>query len=501
MSTPDTKPATAAPETDAAVVAGRGALFIGFAKIYFMVSGSVQQILLPRLLSAAQFGAFAVVNSVVSIVNNTMVKATSQSVSKFTAEDDARAGAGQRAGLRMQAVIGTIVALALALGAPLIARFMKAPQYVGYFRIAALIPFLYAIYAVFVGTANGLRRFRAQASFDVGFSTAKTILLLGGAVAWKVAGAFAGFAAAAAFILVVAARAMRQPPAHEPFPGRRLTPYMLAVGGYALLLNLALNYDVSLLQHFAAVVDAARAPDLAGKYQALRTLALLPYQALIVITFVIFPLVSRSTFTDDRDATRAYVTQTLRYALLLAAAMGLVLGARPGALLGILYKPEYGMGAAALPILVAGECCLALLGVACAILNAAGRTTATLSFMGVTVGVGAAAAAVLVPRATPGAPMLVAAASATSLGMAAGFVASLLYLRASLGGGLPLATVARVGAALAAATLVGRFLPAHGKILGLACIAAVGIVYIVALVALGEFGPDDKAKLRRILRR
>lgn len=490
-----------AAESDAAVVAGRGAIFIGFAKIFFMVSGSVQQILLPRLLAAADFGAFAVVNSVVSIVNNTMVQATIQSVSKFTAEDDARAGAVQRAGLRMQAFLGTIVGLALALGAPLIARFMKAPDYVAYFRIAAIIPFLYAFYAVFVGTANGLRRFRAQASFDVGFSTAKTVLLLAGAVAWKVGGAFAGFAAAAAVILVVSARAMGQPASGAPFPARRLVPYMLAVGAYALLLNLALNYDVSLLQRFAAGVDAALAPELTARYQALRTLALLPYQALIVITFVIFPLVSRSTFAEDRDATRAYVTQTLRYALLLAAAMGLVLGARPGTLLAILYKPEYGMGATALPILVTGECCLALLGVACAILNAAGRTRATLSLMAVTVVVGSIAAAVLIPRATPGAPMLVAAASATSLGMAAGFVASLVYLRARFGGGLPLATVARVAASAAAAVLVGRFFPGHGKIMGLAAIAAVGIVYAVVLVALGEFGAEDKAKLRRILRR
>jgi stage V sporulation protein B len=493
--------AGAAPETDAAVVAGRGAIFIGFAKIFFMVSGSVQQIVLPRLLATAEFGAFAVVNSVVSIVNNTMVQATIQAVSRFTAEDDARAGAVQRAGLRMQAFVGTAVALALLLGAPLIATFMKAPQYVGYFRIAAVIPFLYAFYAVFVGTANGLRRFRAQASFDVGFSTAKTVLLLGLAVLWKVAGAFAGFAVAAALILVVAARAMRRPATGAPFPARRLVPYMGAVGVYALLLNLALNYDVSLLQHFAAGVDAARAPALAGAYQALRTLALLPYQALIVITFVIFPLVSRSTFSEDRDATRAYVTQTLRYALLLAAAMGLVLGARPAALLAILYKPEYGLGAAALPVLVAGECCLALLGVGCAILNAAGRTRATLSFMAITIAVGSAAAALLIPRATPGAPMLLAAATATSLGMASGFVASLVYLRARLGGGLPAATVARVAASLGAAVLVGRFLPAHGKVLGLASIAAVGVVYVGLLVALGEFGPEDKAKLRRILRR
>jgi len=294
---------------------------------------------------------------------------------------------------------------------------------------------------------------------------------------------------------------MRLPATEPRFPAARLVPYMTGVALYALLLNLALLYDQPLLQHFAGVVDAARAPIVAGHYFALRTLALLPYQALIVITFVIFPLVSQSTFAEDRAATRAYVRQTMRYALILASAMGLALAARPGALLAIAYKPEYGVGATALPILVAGECCLGLIGVACSILNAAGRTGATMSLMAVTVAVGATASAILVPRTMPGAPMLVAAASATSLGMAAGLVGSIIVLRARLGGGLPPATVARVAVSLALAVLVGRFLPAHGKILGLATIALVVVVYAVALVALGEFGAEDKAKLRRILRR
>jgi O-antigen/teichoic acid export membrane protein len=487
---------------DAAVVAGRGALFIGFAKIYFMLSGFLQQVLLTRLVGLAEFGAFAVVNNVISIVNNTVVQATIQSISKFTAEDDARAGAVQRAGVRMQAVLGTALALAIFLGAPLIAGFEKAPQYARYFRIAAAIPFLYALYAVFVGSANGLRRFRTQASFDVGFSTAKTILLLGLAALWKVTGAFVGFAAAAAVILVAASRVMRLPAGAGPaFPMRRLGGYMSAVVAYGLLLNVALNYDLPLLHHFAGVVDAGTAPVVAGHYQALRTLALLPYQALIVITFVIFPLVSRSTFAEDREATRAYVTQTLRYALLLVVAMGLALGARPATLLGIIYKPEYGEGAPALPILVAGECCLALLAVACAILNAAGRTTATLALMVVTVVVGTAAAAILVPQATPGTPMLVAAAGATSLGMAAGFVSSVVYMRTRLGGNPPLQTVLRVGAAALAATLVGRLVPAHGKVLGLAAIAAIVLVYVVVLLATGEIGPADRAKIARIVRR
>lgn len=490
---------------EAAVVAGRGALFIGFAKVYFMISGFLQQVLLTRLIGAAEFGAFGVVNNVISIVNNTVVQATIQSISKFTAEDDRRADAVKRAGLVMQLGVGTALGLAFFLGAPWLAAFENAPSYANYFRIAAAIPFLYSLYAVFVGSANGLRRFRTQASFDVGFSTAKTILLLGLALLWKVTGAFVGFAAAAVFILVASARVMRLPGAEaaaHPFPARRLVGYMGAVVMYGLLLNVALNYDQPLLHHFAgAVMPQAAAGVIAAHYQALRTLALLPYQALLVITFVIFPLVSRSTFTQDSQATRAYVTQTLRYALILAVGMGLTLAARPGALLGILYKPEYGEGAAALPTLVAGECCLALLAVSCAILNAAGQTTATLILMAVTVAVGGGAAAVLVPGAAPGRPMLQAAALATTLGNGAGLAAAIVFLRRRLGGSPPLRTLARVGLAVVVVVLVGRVVPTHGKLLGLIATAGLALIYFGLLIVTGEFGPDDRAKFARILRR
>ncbi|HVR64110.1 MAG TPA: oligosaccharide flippase family protein [Polyangia bacterium] len=496
------KPASA-PGGEAAVVAGRGALFIGFAKVYFMLSGFLQQVLLTRLVGLRDYGAFGVVNNVISIVNNTVVQGTIQSISKFTAEDDHRAGAVQRAGLRMQVGVGAALGLGFFLGAPWLAAFEKQPAYAGYFRIAAAIPFLYALYAVFVGSANGLRRFRAQAGFDVGFSTAKTVLLLGGAILWKVTGAFFGFAAAAVFILIVAARVMRLPPATDTpaFPSARLGRYMGAVVAYSFLLNVALNYDQPLLHHFAGVVDAQAAGVVAAHYQALRTLALLPYQALVVVTFVMFPLVSRATFAEDQAVTRAYVTQTLRYALILAAGMGLTLAARPGALLGILYKPEYGDGALALPTLVAGECCLALLSVSCAILNAAGRTRATLVLMALTVVVGGGAAATMVPAALPGRPMLLAAALATTLGNAVGLAVAIAVVRRRLGGSPPLATVARVALAIGVVVLVGRFVPPGGKLLGLVVTLVLAALYVAVLVASGEFGPADRAKVARILRR
>jgi O-antigen/teichoic acid export membrane protein len=497
--------AAAPPVADsAAKTVGRGVVFIGFAKVYFMLTGFAQRVLLTRLIGPADFGDFAVVNNVVSIFNNTLVQGTIQGVSKLTAEDDARAGAVQRAGVRLQAALGLVVALGLFVAAPRLAALEHAPRFTPYFRIAALVPLFYSVYAVFVGSANGLRRFRTQASFDVGFSTTKTVLLLGFAVLWKVMGAFIGFAAAAAIILVVASRVMRLPQSAQPFPIRRIAPYVWAVLAYTVLLNLALNSDLLLLRHFALAapgVDATAAAAVAGNYEALRTFALLPYQTLLVVTFVIFPLVSRSTFAADKDATRAYVTQTMRYAVILAAVMGIVLAARPAALFGVIYKPEYGAGAAALPILAAGQCCLALLSVACSILNAAGRTRATLTLMAVTLAVGAAGVAIAVPHAAPGAPMLIATATATAIATATGLIAALVVLRARFGAGPPMATVLRVVVAMAAAVVAARLVPGHGKAVGLAVMALAGIAYFAVLIVTREFGPDDRAKFARVFKR
>ncbi|HMF40523.1 MAG TPA: hypothetical protein VKQ32_07510, partial [Polyangia bacterium] len=346
--------------------------------------------------------------------------------------------------------------------------------------------------------------FRTQATFDVTFSTLKTILLLGLAYLWSVRGAFVGFAAAAAAIMVIAARAMRLPATGEPFPIRRIASFMGAVVAYTALLNLALNADALLLRKaalWAPGVDATAAATVAGNYEALRTFAILPYQALLVVTFVIFPLVSRATFAADREATRAYVSQTMRYALILAGLMGIVLAARPSALFGTIYKPEFSAGAAALPILAAGQCCLALLSVACSILNAAGRTRAPLLLMIVTLAIGAAGIAIFVPRAATGTPMLITAATAVAVATATGLLAALVVLRTRLGGMPPAATMVRVALALAGAVIAARLVPGHGKLLGFAVMAMVGFAYVAILVVTREFGADDRAKFAKVFKR
>src|SRR5213078_4377280 len=62
-------------------------------------------------------------------------------------------------------------------------------------------------------------------------------------------------------------------------------------------------------------------------YAAVQNLARLSYQAIIAATFVVFPLVSRSTFTDDRETTRRYLQVTSRYSLMFAGMIAVVMAA------------------------------------------------------------------------------------------------------------------------------------------------------------------------------
>ena len=84
--------------------AGRGVIYIAFAKFYFMVAGLVVVFRLPGILNHASWGAYNVVNSLVSPVNNVLNTGTIQSVSRFSAQEPEKARRVQNAGLRMHPV-------------------------------------------------------------------------------------------------------------------------------------------------------------------------------------------------------------------------------------------------------------------------------------------------------------------------------------------------------------------------------------------------------------
>ena len=102
------------PEGDSvARTAGRGGLAITFAKVYFILLGLVQQILLPRVLGMGGYGALSRALSVSSIAYNPVVTTSIQGVSRAVA---ASSEAEQPHTIRRVVKVHAIVAIVLGVG-------------------------------------------------------------------------------------------------------------------------------------------------------------------------------------------------------------------------------------------------------------------------------------------------------------------------------------------------------------------------------------------------
>jgi O-antigen/teichoic acid export membrane protein len=512
MSTPEPK------KSDAAT-AGRGFLVITGAKLWFMVGGVLINFGLPYIFGSklygegadgrAIYGQYIDLNNTLSILSMVMVTGVMQSVSKFVAQTPEQAGGIIRQALKMMLVIGALVGGGFMAAAPWIAEARNNPELVNGYRAAGVILFCYALYTVFIGTLNGRKLFFRQALYDIGFTTIKTTLVVGLAFAGLgVIGAFSGFAGAAVIILLLAAWRVA-PQIGQGAPDKALYAFAFKVMAYTLVFNLMFKLDVLMLKPAAvALYEGLGVGDINAKVDALMgmyglglNVSRIPWQATIAITFVVFPMMSQATFANDRERTRLYIRQTMRYSMILVAAAAVVLAAVPHAIIGLL-PPEYAPATIALAWLAPAYFAFSLFNVVNTLLMSAGRAGLALIIGGVIVCVAAGLYLVWLPGAANEAELLARAGQATLVAFVTGLTMGLAALSKLFGASVPLATAARVLLVGGLLVAVGRFaVPETGKVLGLVVATGIGLAFLAGLVLTREFGAEDKQRLMRVLRR
>lgn len=491
----------------------RGAAFITLAKMWFMATGFLQPLVLTRLLGTDGYGLYALALSAVSIVNNVVVTGSIQSMSRAVIQGGSQA---LRRGLLLHAALGVLLGGSLALGAGVLgAGVLHDSRLPGLLRIGAIVVADYSVYAALVGAFNGRHRFATQAALDITFSTMRTALVLGlASTSMRVTGAVAGFAVASFVIVGVAFFAARR----DVFGGDEreetnrspFAEFARAYGGffapvlvYQLALNLVLQVDGLLFKAIASRGGMAEAEvnSLVGIYKAVQNFAFLPYQLLLAVTFVVFPVVSRSTLEGDRETTRSFVDGAIRFSAMALGAMLSVLAGLPRGVLGLAYKPEYHDGDHALRILSLGQGAFALSVIGTTIILAAGRTRAATAIMVVTL-IGVVVGDVTgVQLSHGGISALQGIASGTAAGWGLGVLLVGWYVRAEFGAFLRLPTAGRVALCTAVAAVVAGKLPLHGKVGTLLAAGVTVGLYVVLLAVTGELGRAEIERVKRLTRR
>ena len=472
--------------------------------------------MLPRIFGEAkEFGLYSATMSGVAILTNVLIGATIQSVSKFTSEDESRAEVALRQGLRIQALVGGVLALTLFVLAPALARVVLDGQLTPLLRVASVVVFAYSLYAAAVGSLNGRHLFAKQARLDLAFSTLRTAGILGGAALGLGAiGAVAGFATAATTIVTISLIwiGLGKPGAPgEKIKRRRWLGFMAPIWTYQICLNGILLIDLQVLKRTATEIaltgaDTAQAAvDLANQYvayyRAAQTFAFVPYQLIISMTFIVFPMISRATSIGNRDAAQSTIQHAMRLSLLLLLLVAAPTSGAAEGVMRIAYPGEYLVGASALAILIFGVAAFALFAVAATAISGAGKPSVAALIAGVSLVTVIVANRALLMRAGLGERTLEAAATGTSIGMCVALVLSAWVLYRQFGVFIPMLTWARATLAAFAGFAAARAVPHDSIVLAVLALAVGFVASLAVLVVTRELGADDWQALRRIVRR
>jgi stage V sporulation protein B len=379
-----------------ASAAGRGGVAILGAKLYFVLIGLVQQVALKAVLGLAGYGAYSTAQAVASITYNPVVQASIQGVSRTLAA----AGAAERPALLRQ-MLRWHAAVALALGTMFFilagptATLLGARHLVGSIRVLSVVVVVYGLYAPLIGALNGQKRFLSQALLDVAAATLRTLGLLLGAWLFirshgrsigAVEAANLGFVLASVLILLTAASIAGLGHAgRSQFTGAKYAAFTLPVLGGQFLLNVLFQADSLLLRRFLgeAALGQGLGPEaadpLVGAYRAAQMFCFLPYQLLMSVTFILFPLLAEAKARGTDDEVKRLVSGGLRLGTIATGAMLTALLAVPHGLIALVYGVDAAaLGATAMRPLAVGLGGFALVGLITSALNSLGAPGASL---------------------------------------------------------------------------------------------------------------------------
>ncbi len=502
-------------EADVARTAGRGGLAIAAAKVYFIFVGLAQQIALPRVLGLDGYGALSSVLSVASIAYNPIVSTSIQGVSRAVAHapDDQQPQATRKA-LSIHALLALPFGVVFFALAEPICRAMGAPHLIGPMRLMSGVLFFYGIYTPFIGVLNGKKRFTWQAGLDMLYGTIRTTLLIAGG--WwfaksgrGVEGASLGFVAASMIIVFVALALVGV--GKRGAGGPKLGEHLLFIAPLLLgqaVLNLLLQADLTLLRTFssesaqAAGLSPQAADPLVGAYRATQLFSFLPYQMLIAVTFILFPMLATAHRDSDRAAVARYVGAGVRLALVLMGAMVSVTSGLSGPLLRLVFPAEAAeLGAHSMQVLTLGFGAFAVFGILTTVLNSLKRELASAIITALAFGLVVLLCFLRVRGTAFGPDLLMRTAIATTTGIVlATLVAGFLVWRTTGAVVAPLSVV-RVLVAMVAAISLGRFLPPGGKLLAIVYSAVVAGAYVGVLLVTRELTKSDLSTLKNVASR
>ncbi|WP_340817894.1 flippase [Methanolobus sp. WCC4] len=351
-----------------------GTIYLLIAQAVFVASGYAIHIGLGRLLGPSNYGIYAVVISLMTMVNLILATGIPQALSKYVAHGDISVKAVRDISLKIQLVFSLGIFLIYYIIAGKIALLLNDEGLTPLIRLSSFIVPSYALYSISTGYLNGLQEYKKQAITAISYSFFKAIFILVMVlIGYALRGAIFGFVLAPMAALLIGIYCTKQrkfveknsQEINKEISVRQVLDFAIPIIFFSVITNLISNIDLFFVKAYLTDYDA-------GIYSASSTISKVPFYLTTGLYGALFPLISKNAASNNIKKNRKYAVKSFKYLFIAMAPTVFVIYMLSEELLTLLYSIEYIGGAQVLSILIIGIGFFSLFSLLTTILNGIG---------------------------------------------------------------------------------------------------------------------------------
>ncbi|MBN1157001.1 oligosaccharide flippase family protein [Candidatus Woesearchaeota archaeon] len=472
---------------------GKGVLYITFSELFFYITSYATYFFLGRSFDPKDFGIFGIVVFFVSMINTVLTTAFQQTISKFVSQEPHSAKDIRRKSFLAVFIMSLILTVLYFSFSKPLSSILHDATLVSYIRLSSLLILPSSFFHAFVGYLNGLKKFKRQAILVMIYSALRlglvmTMVMLG----FSIKGVIIALVLAPLLILAISLLSdmkLSEKTVSNIMPKnvfRFAYPLML----FTILLNLFMNLDLFMIKSLS---QTAVANINSGYYTAASTLARVPYFLVTGLSFVLFPIISESTYNKKKERTLSQISTSLRYCLFALVPVSFITASTTTELVHLVYSRKYQGAVMPLSILVFGMGFFALFIILTTIISGSGRPVKSFLISLPLVIIDFVLNAILIRRYS-----LTGAAVATTVASFLGFIIAAIYVSRKFGAFIKLASLVKMLLSGAIIFLISRLYAVFGIFL-LVKYAVLLSLYVSLLMILKEINKKDIDFFRSLL--
>ena len=351
----------------------RGILYNFISKGLFILGAFTIHAVVGRKLGPEQYGTFGVVLSILTIAYIFLGNGAKQTVSKNVASQPECGKTIFYKGIYIQSIISILLIVIISGGAGYFSEVFNDQGLLIPLQLSSVVIFVQGLFFVCTGTLNGLKLFFYENLLLSIYSVLRPIAAIGLVfIGWGVSGVVIGFfiasfcATITGFIIISKSRGESCDIKKKDL----IQPVLLNIIIFSAITSI-MNIDVLFVKKLLSQSDSA------GFYTASSAFAKPVYWLLVSFGAVALPLVSSSFKIKDLKQCKKYLTQLVRYSVIMFLPVTIIVSATSQDLMIFFYTSVYAAAGKPLMILSFGIFFIGIFNVFAHVMIAVGKEKLT----------------------------------------------------------------------------------------------------------------------------